>query len=76
MKDFPNKPIFDQTPISAKKGGELVGGVGGIKVISTVIRISKTFAQNFKGFGQNLVSEGFGHNLTDFGQILDCGKII
>ena len=53
---------------------ELVGG--GIKVISTVIRISKTFAQNFKGFGQNLVSEGFGHNLTDFGQILDCGKMI
>ena len=66
--------FFCLSPKSAKKGGELVGG--GIKVISTVIRISKTFAQNFKGFGQNLVSEGFGHNLTDFGQILDCGKMI
>ena len=75
MKDFPNKPIFDQTPISAKKRGGISRG-GGIKVISTVIRISKNFAQNFKGFGQNLVSEGFGHNLTDFGQILDCGKMI
>ena len=72
LKDFPNNPIFDQTPISAKKGGW--GGIS--RGISTVIRISKTFAQNFKGFGQNLVSEGFGHNLTDFGQILDCGKMI